>query len=223
MKGDNIMNQEFEKICKMSQKDLKKYVVGQLKKANKNVISEDGFVFADGDFPVLLVAHLDTVHEELPTSILYDVQKNTVSSPSGIGGDDRCGVYMILKIIKKYNCSVLFCEDEEKGLIGATKFTKAAFAKDLDFNYIIEFDRKGKNDAVFYNCDNDEFEDFITAEYFEKSYGSFSDISAVAPFIGRAAVNLSCGYYNAHTSEEYTIFSQLKHCLRFVKTIIERR
>ena len=222
MKGDNIMNKEFEKICKMSQKELKKYVVDQLKKSNKNVISEDGFVYADGDFPVLLVAHLDTVHEKLPTSILYDLQTNTVSSPDGIGGDDRCGVYMILKIIKKYNCSVLFCEDEEKGLIGATKFTKAAFAKDLDFNYIIEFDRKGKNDAVFYNCDNDEFEDFITAEYFEKSYGSFSDISAVAPFIGRAAVNLSCGYYNAHTTKEYVNLTEMERNIIYACEILER-
>ena len=125
------MNKEFEKICKMSQKELKKYIVGQLKKANKNVISEDGFVYADGDFPVLLVAHLDTVHEKLPESILYDLQTNTVSSPNGIGGDDRCGIYMILEIIKKHKCSVLFCEDEEKGGIGAKKFVEEEFAKEL--------------------------------------------------------------------------------------------
>ena len=35
--------------------------------------------------------------------------------------------------------------------------------------------------------------------------------------------NISCGYYNAHTSEEYTIFSELQHSLRFVKAIIERK
>ena len=129
-------------------------------------------MFAKGSFPVLLVAHLDTVHENLPTEIIEE--NGTLSSPQGIGGDDRCGVYMIFEVIKKFDCSVLFCEDEELGSIGAKKFVKSNASNNLDFNYIIEFDRKGSIDAVFYKCKNKEFEDFITSDYFKTNIGTGS-------------------------------------------------
>lgn len=204
------MNKEFINILKKSQKELKKYVTNELKRSHEDVIAEDGFVFAQGTFPVLLVAHLDTVHEDLPKTITMTDDGFILSSPQGIGGDDRCGVYMVLEVIKKFNCSVLFCEDEEIGGIGANKFIKSEIAQTLDFNYIIEFDRKGKNDAVFYDCDNANFEEFITAEFYKTAYGSFSDISILAPFLGVAAVNLSCGYYNAHTKSEYIVIPEME-------------
>lgn len=212
---------DFVKLCRMSQKDLKEYVVTELGKFYVNVRNENGFVFAKGNFPVLLVAHLDTVHQELPEKILYNTKDFTISSPNGIGGDDRCGVYMILEIIKKHNCSVLFCEDEEIGGIGAEKFVHSKLSKDLKFNYIIEFDRKGNNDAVFYDCDNPEFEKFITKEFYKTAYGSFSDISVLAPKLGCAAVNLSCGYYNAHTKEEYVVYPEMECSIMAACKIIE--
>jgi hypothetical protein len=206
------MLKEFIKICQMTQPQLKNYVQNELLKTHPIVTSDDGFVFAEGNFPVLLVAHLDTVHKEPPKKILYSNDGDTISSPQGIGGDDRCGVYMIFEVLKKFNCSVLFCEDEEIGMVGAEKFidTKLAEKYISAFNYIIEFDRKGDRDAVFYDCDNPEFEEFITYDFFGTAYGSFSDISTVAPFLECAAVNLSCGYYKAHTTDEYVIFSEME-------------
>ena len=87
------MNKEFEKLCRMSQKQLKNHVKQRLQSANREVITEDGYVFAKGTFPVLIVAHLDTVHKKLPSIIEYDLTQNIISSPNGIGGDDRCGDY----------------------------------------------------------------------------------------------------------------------------------
>lgn len=216
------MLNEFKSICKMSQKDLKKYVAKQLEETHEKVIVDDGFVYAQGKFPVLLVAHMDTVHKKLPQFFLYDTEKKALSSPQGIGGDDRCGVYMIFKVIKKYNCSVLFCEDEEIGMVGAGKFVKSDLAKDLQFNYIIEFDRRGSNDAVFYDCDNPEFEEFITKEFYQTSFGSFSDISTIAPALGCAAVNLSCGYYNAHTKDEYVVMEEMENSIYVTCKILDR-
>lgn len=216
------MNKEFEKICRMSQKSLKNHVKQKLVKTHGKIVSGDGFVFAQGKFPVLLMAHLDTVHKSLPTMVEYDTEQNIISSPNGIGGDDRCGVYMIFKILKKYNCSVLFCEDEEIGCVGAGKFIKTELAKELDFNYIIEFDRANANDAVFYQCANDEFEKFITKEFYKTAFGSFSDICEVAPFIGCAAVNLSCGYYRAHTTSEYVVISEMERSIQEACKILER-
>lgn len=213
---------KFSTICKMSQEDLKKNLERELKESYEVVVSDDGYVYADGKFPVLLVAHMDTVHKELPKHIIYTEKGNKVSSPTGIGGDDRCGVYMILQVIKRYNCSVLFCEDEEIGCVGAEKFASSALARGLNFNYIIEFDRKGSKDAVFYNCDNKDFEKFITKDFYKKEYGSFSDISIIAPALKCAAVNLSCGYYNAHTNNEYVLISEMRKSIDEACKILER-
>lgn len=215
------MRKDFYNICKMSQKDLKNHLVKELRVYGEPVW-DDGFVYLQGSFPVLLVAHMDTVHSKLPGNIKND--NGVLSSPNGIGGDDRCGIYMILEIKKKYDCSILFCEDEESGCVGAQKFAKTDLAKELagKFNYIIEFDRKGKNDAVFYECDNEDFEEFITEEFYKTQYGSFSDISVVAPTLGIAAVNLSCGYYNAHTKEEYVVWSEMNDSIRAAMKILAR-
>ena len=212
----------FKNICCMSQKDLKEYVAEKLTETHKDIKNADGYIYAQGNFPVLLVAHLDTVHKALPQKLYYDRFTKSISSPQGIGGDDRCGVYMILKIAEKFNCSVLFCEDEEIGAIGAEKFTQAKFAKELKFNYIIELDRRGYNDAVFYDCDNDDFEDFITKDFYKTSFGSFSDISVIAPFLKCAAVNLSCGYYNAHTVDEYVVIPEMDRGIQEVCKILQR-
>lgn len=213
---------KFESICKMSQETLKKKLEGKLKDMYNTVINEDGFLYADGQFPVLLVAHMDTVHKKLPDVICYQKKGDWISSPNGIGGDDRCGIYMILQIIQKYNCSVLFCEDEEIGAIGAEKFVNSKVSDGLKFNYIIEFDRRGKHDAVFYNCDNEEFEEFITKEFFKTAWGTFSDISTIAPALGIAAVNLSCGYYEAHTTKEYVVMSEMNKVIEEACKILER-
>jgi di/tripeptidase len=210
----------FKKILKLSQQELKIFVYDELKKTYPNVITGDGFVFAKGSFPVLLVAHLDTVHENLPTEIIEE--NGTLSSPQGIGGDDRCGVYMIFEVIKKFNCSVLFCEDEELGSIGAKKFVKSNASNNLDFNYIIEFDRKGSIDAVFYKCKNKEFEDFITSDYFKTNIGTGSDICHLAPRFNCAAVNLSCGYYSMHTLDEYIVLEEMHDSILNACKILER-
>ena len=214
---------EFELICKATQMTLKGILSGKLESAYKDVKSGDGYLFAKGDVPILLVAHMDTVHEDSPKRFVYKDKGDKVSSPQGIGGDDRCGIYMITEIIKKHKCSVLFCEDEEKGGIGASKFIKEDFVKDLEFNYIIELDRRGSNDAVFYDCCNDDFEDFITNDGdWKTAWGSFSDISILAPAIGCAAVNLSSGYYNAHTKDEYVVLSEMENNIEKVCKLIER-
>jgi hypothetical protein len=212
----------FKQICQMPQKTLKDYLARKLNETHDQIFVEDGFVYAQGEFPVLLVAHLDTVHKTLPKTFKYDVILDALSSPEGIGGDDRCGVYMILQVLKHYNCSVLFCEDEEIGGIGAQKFVETKLADELEFNYIIEFDRKGSKDAVFYNCDNPEFEKFITDGYYETNYGSFSDISTIAPALGCAAVNLSCGYYNAHTQSEFVILSEMENSIQEACAILNK-
>lgn len=220
-------NNSFEKLVKMTQPELKTFLTLQLKSKYDDVESKDGYVFAKGTYPVLLVAHMDTVHLETPKQFKYKKNGDVISSPQGLGGDDRCGVYMILKIIKEIKCSVLFVEDEEVGSVGAKKFVKSFKGKnELKLNYIIEFDRRNANDAVYYDLDNKEFEDFVTESsggHFETAFGSFSDICVLAPFFRVAAVNLSCGYYKEHTLETYTVYSEMEKNIAKAKEIIKTK
>ncbi len=199
---EKVLSADFERILRMSQKSLKRALIEELTRMDyKEIKAPKGFVYAAGEIPVLLVAHLDTIHEHLVKTICYSRDGKVMMSPEGIGGDDRAGVYMILQIIQKHPCHVLFCEDEETGGNGAREFANAQIRPDA--NYIVEMDRRGSNDAVFYNCDNPEFVDFVCGFGFEEAHGSFSDIAVIAPRLGIAAVNISAGYYNEHRRHEY--------------------
>lgn len=190
----------FESILKMTQGELKEYLVHQLREQGYEPVCKNGFLYAEGTIPVLLVAHLDTVHTHRPDIICRSEDGRYLMSPDGIGGDDRAGVYMILLLMRECHCHILFCEDEEIGGIGAKKFAKSKLYPEV--NYIVELDRRGTNDAVFYNCDNPDFTEFICSFGFEENYGSFSDISVVAPHLDTAAVNISAGYFNEHRPHE---------------------
>lgn len=212
----------FEDICRMTQNGVKEYMSGYLTSKGYHPINEDGFLYAKGTVPVLLVAHMDTVHKEICCEIIKENGK--ISSPQGIGGDDRCGIYIIMNLVKELNCSVLLCEDEEIGCIGARKFTKTDYIKDLGVNFMLEFDRKGSNDAVYYNCDNKEFKEFIEGNsFFKEANGSCSDISTLMPVAKLAAVNLSSGYYNPHTKDEYVVFEEMLNVIKEAKTIIKNK
>lgn len=210
----------FKEICMMTKEEVKTYMHKYLASRKYDVINKNGFIYAKGDIPVLLVAHMDTVHDNQCVDIIDENGK--LSSPQGIGGDDRCGIFIIMNIVKELRCSILLCEDEEKGLVGARKFAESKYVNELGVNYIVEVDRKGSNDAVFYQCDNKEFTDFITdVTGFKKNFGSCSDISAVAPAAKIAAVNLSCGYYNAHTLKEYVVYEEMMDTVEVIKNLVK--
>ncbi len=188
------------------------------------------FILVKGSVPVMLVAHLDTVHREPVKDLCYSVDGNIVMSPQGIGGDDRCGVLGIISVYMRCKKKpwLLFTCDEEIGCIGADHFCEryrqGEFPKgwNLDeLKMIIELDRKGGNDAVYYGCANQEFEEYVTSKGFETDYGSVSDISSIAPCLNTAAVNLSSGYYNPHTQYEYVNLYELKRVINIVVTMVE--
>lgn len=186
------------------------------KHKEKATAIKKSFILIKGEAPILLVAHMDTVHMEPVKTICRSSNRNILMSPQGIGGDDRCGVYALETIYHTATAKpwLLFTCDEETGGAGADTFAEyynnKLLPKELDnIKLIIEIDRKGKNDAVYYSCDCPELENYISSKGFRTEYGSFSDISIIAPAIGKAAVNLSSGYYNAHTCHEYINMEEL--------------
>lgn len=212
----------FEQIFTLSATKLKNTLSAELLGRGydkTSILNKKKFLYAEGNAPYMLIAHLDTVHKKLPSIICYSKDGNYVMSPQGIGGDDRCGVYIILQLLDKlpYRPYVVFTMDEEIGGVGADEFATYIRAQEKmpDLKYIVEFDRKGNDDCVFYHCDSDEFVKFVEGFGFTKAYGTFSDISVIAPAMGVAAVNLSSGYYNPHTEHEYVSMND-------VNTIIEK-
>ena len=192
--------------CRPSQENLKVTLAVELlrQRGKERVLNRDGFLYSPGSHPVLLIAHLDTVHQQTPTQFYVDKTQSADSDlwcREGIGGDDRCGVFIIMELIKELDCHVLFTEDEETGGRGAVKFCESGISPDVQF--IVEFDRQGKDDAVFYHCDNPDFTAFVEKYGFRRKEGTFSDISIIAPALGIGAVNLSSGYYHAHSRQEF--------------------
>ena len=82
---------------------------------------------------------------------------------------------MILRILQEAKCHVLFCEDEEIGGQGARKFERSSIRPVV--NYLIELDRRGGNDAVFYGCNNREFIKFICGF----GFGEAREVSVTSP------------------------------------------
>lgn len=215
---------KFIKICKKNQKQLKSYLVDVLVSAGYKPVVEDGFIYAkEQNVPVLLTAHMDTVHKEKVRNIV--IEGNRISSPQGIGGDDRCGIYIIYKIITKTNLrpAILFCEDEEIGGVGSDKFTTSKISYELDnLKFLVELDRANATEAVYYSCGNEEFKSFVEkATGYKESWGTFSDICNLSPECGLASVNLSCGYYKAHTTDEYVVFDEMENTIDAVIDLLD--
>ena len=215
----------LEDFLPLSQTQLFKRLVKKFK--GKTLISKGNFILVHGQAPVMLVAHLDTVHEQNVKDICLSADRNIIMSPQGIGGDDRCGCSALVKVFQSVQIKpwLLFTCDEEIGGLGAKAFCLAhqqnQLPNELDnLKFIIELDRKGKNDAVYYRCANSDFEEYITGKGFKTAQGSFSDISLIAPELNTAAVNLSCGYYAAHTRHEYIVRSELDETIGKVIDII---
>lgn len=219
IKPPAVQELDFETILRLEQPELKIALAQHLTQAGYKPVEHKGYLYAAGDIPVMLVAHLDTVHPQPVKYICYTEDGKVAMSPQGIGGDDRCGVWMILEIIRSARCHILFCEDEERGCQGAQWFCRSSIRPQL--NYIIELDRRGYNDAVFYQCENEAFERFICGFGFEKQYGTCSDISYIAPHLGVAAVNISSGYYCEHQRHEYIRIDQMEKTAERVAAMVQ--
>lgn len=214
----------LKNLMKMKQNELHRILCSYLKKKYNKVIIRDKFIIAIGDISIGLVAHLDTVHLRPPENFFYDPEQDILWSPQGLGADDRAGVYAIIQIIEAgYRPHIILCKDEEIGGKGADAviqlFPQCPFE---NLKCLIELDRSGKNDCVFYDCDNEDFVKYIEKFGFKEDIGSFSDISILAPQWEVAAVNLSIGYFYEHTLAEFLHLGYLTNTIRKVKKILNK-
>ena len=207
----------------MTQEALRKSLVNVLKKHYTNVITTKKYVMAQGETPIALVAHLDTVFPYGKRKIYYDREEQVIWSPHGLGADDRAGVFAILQIIQHgFRPTVIFTTDEELGCLGAEQLVLDYPESPWPINYIIQLDRQGVNDCVFYECNNQKFKKYIEEFGFVSDFGSFSDISAICPTWGIAGVNLSVGYINEHTLRETLHVKFWKRTIKQIEKMLKK-
>lgn len=194
------------------EREIRKY------KFNK-IVTNPQFLYAQGTIPILLCAHIDTVHNIPPVEFAWGDENRLLWSPQGLGADDRAGVWAILTLLSRgYLPSVLFLDGEEQGGLGAKAAAKSLRTPKV--RYIVELDREGRNDCVFYDCYNPKFTKYIESFGFEENYGTFSDISTLCPAWQIAGVNLSVGYYGQHTLGEHLRIPEMEATIDKVQKML---
>lgn len=214
----------FSKICKLSQANLLEELHQLLLQhyPKNKVFQIQGNLVAEGDIPIGLVAHMDTVFPKPPISIYYDKEENVIFSPEGLGADDRAGIFGILLTLSSgLRPTVIFTRDEERGGKGASALAEEYTP--IGLKYLIELDRHGQKDCVFYDCDTRDFVKYIENFGFISEFGSYSDISFLMSPWQLCATNLSIGYENEHSYAEVLHVTYLLRTVEIVKTMLQEK
>lgn len=186
------------------------------------------------DTPVpTIVAHLDQVHDyargmnlvligaKSDKIVAYDRSKRRV----GTGGDDKCGVYVAVKMLMSdVPCRVILTQDEEIGCIGAGEVHPSW--GELS-SILLQADRRGNNDLIKHTngtlIASKDLVDRVLAlpecTGMKPEYGSVTDVGDLCVTFDVAGFNISAGYYNAHQRDEWIILSELEQCFDRIKAI----
>lgn len=212
----------FEKLVSLTEAGVVKAMAQYLKSKYDKVIVHKDFIIAFGDIPIALVAHMDTVFKFPVSDLYYDQKKGVLWSPEGLGADDRAGIFAIIKILQDgLRPSIILTTGEELGGVGACslieKYPECPFP---GLKYMIQLDRHGTNDCVFYDCYCPEFVDYVESFGFCERWGSFTDISFLMPEWQIVGVNLSVGYEDEHSKQEILCINPLFDTIKKVKKML---
>lgn len=196
-------------------------------------------------FPCV-VSHTDTVHnidvinvreEQLPNAqdeIKLSLKAyNNQGNPTGIGGDDKCGIFACLELLKELpNVKAAFFVSEETGCHGSKKANKNFFS---NVGYAIQFDAPGNWMVSEYCMGQQLFDrkgdffklcDEVLTETFNKDrkYEShpYTDVYALKQIFDFSCINFAIGYYNYHTKNEYVVVEDVYNGIKTGKEMIEK-
>lgn len=227
----------IEELLTKNQKELKEFLFEKMTNHGYDVTrndAESGYLkceFSNGHHS-LLIAHLDTYNSVVPKRIVVKgniiVGYDNENERCILGGDDRCGVYIILKLLENgYRPQVLFTEDEENGCLGAKAFknNEEQFLEKID--YCIQIDRcinDNPDNYVDYDVSNEHFNKFIERLGFDiKMTGTSSDVKHIAPYLKIPGVNVCAGYHNEHGADEYINMEVVEKTYSKLQKIYENR
>ncbi len=212
---------------------------------NVYATKSSGEVSDDFYYPCV-VSHTDTVHN-LDTINVVEEQKlnaqgeyklslkayNNEGEPTGIGGDDKCGVYACLELLKELPfLKAAFFVSEETGCHGSRKADKSFFS---NVGYAIQFDAPEnwmitercfgtvlfERDSDFFSkCNNVLVESFPSKlTYFSHPY---TDVYALKELFDFSCINISIGYYDYHTKNEYVVVEDVYNGIDVGKKMIDK-
>jgi len=212
----------LKKILKLSQNELAELIIRIAQENNFNIIDKSPYYiivnYTEKEIPALN-AHLDIIGDEIPKKLIEDC--NIIKTNGILGGDDRCGVYIMLELIQRKikDYMYIFFFDEEIGCIGSNKFNEK-----INPTCFVGLDRCGFNDIALYGYDNDELTKTFTNIGYEIKQGSITDVAVLAQKYGIACVNLSVGFFNEHTTSEFINLKAVEFTLDTVlnKNIIHK-
>lgn len=186
------------------------------------------------------VAHTDTVHEinhnltvietnDNGNLILTGIDKVT-GKPSGIGGDDKCGVYLCLEMLDHFdNVKVALFVSEEIGCIGSKEADKEFFS---NVGYAIQYDSPEGNSMSMSLMGMDLFDK-------EDGFGQkvsplilehgidywarhpFTDVKELLQKFNFSCLNLAAGYYRMHSSNEYVVVNDVQNAFELGLKLVE--
>ena len=188
-----------------------------------------------GEYYPCVVSHIDTVHrsqidlieQKTRLDIVENVDGNLIAyNPitglqTGIGGDDKCGVFVCLSLFLEMDVlKGAFFVEEEIGMLGSKEADVEFFE---NVGYAIQFDAPSAN-WITEVCSgvkifDDEFKGNIKTVLSEGGYTKFSndpftDVNQLAQKFNFNCLNLGCGYYEQHRDTEYVVIDEVKKALR---------
>ena len=195
----------------------------------------------EGEYYPCVVSHIDTVHKN-HTSLIQNNERLVISekegiltaynpnngNQTGIGGDDKCGVFVCLSLLEHFDIlKASFFVEEEIGMKGSQEADVEFFD---NVGYAIQFDAPSAN-WVSEICSgvklfDEEFKTHITEILSEGGYTKFSvdpftDVNQLAQKFDFNCLNLGCGYYKQHTDKEYVVIKEVENSLKMGIALID--
>lgn len=196
----------------------------QVKRWIGEEFARDWQVYAESRIGVsTLTLHVGSDESDFKT--IYDDKRYKGDFHSCMGGEDKNGIFLALSALMEY--PVLKCAffiGEEIGCIGSSAADIGFF---LTCRFCVQIDRCGSSDMVTKISGPLCSDSFIKAADCEswgyrESDGMMTDVEALAEAgVSISCINLSCGYYNPHTDNEFTHKPDLEKCWAFVCHLIE--
>jgi tripeptide aminopeptidase len=180
-----------------------------------------------------LAAHIDTVHPMTPVQIIQQdgmlVGFDQRGRRTGIGADDKAGVYICLELLERMdNVAVALFAAEEVGCQGAYAADAAFFEK---VGCVVEFDCPAFGLLSYTSGGVRLFQndgDFIQRAWpvlnrhglTRWQHHPFSDVMALRERFDFSCLNLSCGYHNWHRPDEYVALDEVEAALASAEDLL---
>ena len=180
-----------------------------------------------------VVSHIDQVqHTHSKDFEVYQVANTLVGYSQknkrfeGLGADDKNGIWVCLNCLLDFDVikCAFFVEEE----IGCGGSRAANFEWFGDCRFVLQCDRRNGSDLITkIGWEDLCSQDFLNAIGYEQfgyrpTTGMMTDVETLKDNgVELSMLNISCGYYEPHTDNEFTVIDELENCLNFVEHIIE--